>query len=64
MMVQVLIPIGSWSPVGGASATGTGLSAGTFTVTVQDNCGGSVTAAVTITEPVALSTTASTTTSI
>ncbi len=41
----------SWSPIGGTNATGSGLSAGTYTVTVKDNNGCSATAAATIAQP-------------
>jgi len=36
----------SWSPGGQTNSTATGLSVYTYTVTVQDNCGGSATASV------------------
>lgn len=41
----------SWSPTNGPSATETGLTAGTYTVTVTDAVGCVATATVTITEP-------------
>jgi gliding motility-associated-like protein len=41
----------SWSPIGGTGATGTGLTAGTYTVTVTDANGCTATDTVTITEP-------------
>jgi hypothetical protein len=41
----------SWSPNGGTNATGTGLTAGVYTVTVTDANGCNPTAVVTITEP-------------
>ena len=41
----------SWSPTGGAAATATGLTAGTYTVTITDGNGCSTTEAITITEP-------------
>ncbi|MFS0491569.1 T9SS type A sorting domain-containing protein [Leadbetterella byssophila] len=44
----------SWSPTGGTSATASGLSAGTYTVTVTDANGISTSAQVTITQPTAL----------
>lgn len=40
-----------WSPSGGTNATGTGLSAGTYTVTVKDSTGNTITENFTITEP-------------
>jgi len=40
----------SWAPAGGLNSTATGLTAGTYTVTLSNGCG-SATAAVTITEP-------------
>lgn len=46
-----------WSPGGATGDTATGLSAGSYTVTVSDSCG-SFTAAVTITQPAALNITA------
>ena len=46
-----------WSPIGGSNATGTGLSAGTYTATVTDANGCSATASVTITEPTVLTAT-------
>ncbi len=42
-----------------ATANATGLSAGSYTVSIQDNCGASSTASVTITQPTSLSCTAS-----
>ncbi len=50
----------SWAPSGGTSATATNLTAGTYTVTVKDANGCSITATAIITQPTAL--TASTTT--
>lgn len=41
----------SWSPIGGTTATGTNLTAGNYTVTVQDALGCKKTASVTITQP-------------
>ncbi len=41
----------SWSPSGGTSATATGLCPGTYTVTIGDAIGGSITRSVTITMP-------------
>jgi len=41
----------SWAPSGGTNATASNLSAGTYTVTVTDNHGCSVTASATITQP-------------
>src|SRR5574343_73583 len=45
----------SWSPSGGTAATASGLSAGTYTVTVTDANGCSGTQSFTITQPTALS---------
>ncbi len=44
----------SWNPAGGTSATGTGLTAGTYTVSVTDNSGCTGTATVTVTQPTAI----------
>ena len=44
----------AWTPSGGTNATGTGMAAGNYSVTVTDNNGCSVTATVTITQPTAL----------
>ncbi len=44
----------AWAPTGGNGATGTGLSAGIYTVTVTDVNGCTATAPVTITQPTAL----------
>ncbi len=41
----------SWAPSGGTSATASGLSAGTYTVTVTDNVGGTTTQTFTVTQP-------------
>lgn len=41
----------SWSPAGGSAATATGLSSGTYTVTVTDNVGCTGTQTVTISQP-------------
>jgi gliding motility-associated-like protein len=51
----------SWSPAGGNGATAAGLTAGTYNVTILDGNGCSTSNAVTITEPPALSVTASST---
>ena len=51
----------SWAPSGGDQATASGLSAGTYTVTITDAHGCSLDKSVTITEPTALSATTSTT---
>jgi large repetitive protein len=48
-----------WAPNGGTNSTGTGLSAGNYTVTVTDANGCTATAAVIITEPNPLTTTIS-----
>ncbi|MDF2437336.1 MAG: hypothetical protein K0Q95_1712 [Bacteroidota bacterium] len=44
----------SWGPFGGNGITGTGLSAGTYTITVTDSLGCNNTATATITEPTQL----------
>jgi gliding motility-associated-like protein len=44
----------SWSPFGGNSTTGTGFTAGTYTVTVTDSLGCISTSSATITEPTQL----------
>ncbi|WP_180856400.1 SprB repeat-containing protein, partial [Flavobacterium panici] len=44
----------SWSPSGGTAATATGLTAGTYTVTVTDANSCQITQSFTITEPAAL----------
>jgi large repetitive protein len=44
----------AWTPIGGSGPTGTGLTAGTYTLTVTDNAGCTGTAVVTITAPPAL----------
>jgi gliding motility-associated-like protein len=41
----------AWSPSGGTSATTTGLTAGTYTCTITNECGNSTTQNFTITEP-------------
>ena len=46
----------SWAPSGGAAATATGLTAGTYTVTVTDANGCMATRSFTITEPTAINT--------
>jgi len=43
-----------WSPGGQTNANATGLSAGTYTVSIKDNNGCSATASVTITQPAAI----------
>ncbi|MFL5763603.1 MAG: PKD domain-containing protein [Bacteroidia bacterium] len=47
----------SWTPSGGSGATASGLSAGTYTLTVTDAKGCTVSSSVTITQPVVLSVT-------
>jgi len=47
----------SWSPSGETTDTATYLSAGNYTVTVNNTCGSTATAAVTITQPTALNVT-------
>lgn len=49
----------NWAPSGGNSATATGLTAGTYTCTVTNNCSSSTTVTVNITEPAILSSNAS-----
>ncbi len=44
----------AWTPTGGTNATATGLSIGTYTITVQDNNGCTGTATATITQPTAI----------
>jgi hypothetical protein len=44
----------SWVPSGGTDSTGSGLPAGSYTVTVTDNLGQTATAATVITEPACL----------
>jgi len=46
----------SWSPAGGTAATATGLTAGTYVVTVTDNIACTATATVVITQPAPLGT--------
>ncbi len=48
-----------WTPVGGKGATGTGLSAGSYTIGVIDNKGCAATAGVNITQPALLTATTS-----
>ncbi len=50
----------SWAPYGGSNATATGLSAGTFTVSVTDLQGCSTTATIIITQPAQVLTATST----
>jgi len=47
----------SWSPSGGNAYIANGLTAGTYTITVTDNCGSWTTSTATITQPVAISVT-------
>lgn len=51
----------SWAPSGGTSATASGLSAGTYTVTVTDNIGGTTTQIFTVTQPALLTASTSST---
>ncbi|MFH7001948.1 T9SS type A sorting domain-containing protein [Flavobacterium bizetiae] len=51
----------SWSPTGGTADTATGLTAGTYTVTITDSKACSTTETITITEPTALTATQGTT---
>ncbi len=53
-----------WSPIGGTNAMGTGLSAGTYTVTVTDINGCTGTATATITQPTVLGVTITGTTGV
>lgn len=53
-----------WSPSGGTNATGTGLSAGTYTVLVKDSSGNTITESFTITEPNILTITQGTITNV
>ena len=41
----------AWTPIGGTNSTGTGLSAGTYTITLTDANGCTATASITITQP-------------
>ena len=54
----------SWTPSGQTTKAATGLSAGTYTVTVDDNCGKSATTTVTITQPNPLAVSASETANV
>ncbi|WP_200911945.1 SprB repeat-containing protein, partial [Pedobacter sp. Hv1] len=54
----------SWAPSGGTAATASGLTAGTYTVTIEDVRGCTTTQSVTITEPPALVLAAGTTVNI
>jgi len=55
----------AWTPRGGTRDTATGLSVGTYTITVHDPCGHSVSSSVTVTQPAsALSATASVTSNV
>jgi len=49
----------AWTPVGGTRDTASGLSAGTYTITVHDPCGNSVSATAIITQPSAVAVSAS-----
>ena len=51
----------SWTPGGATNATATGLSAGTYTLTVRDACGASETSSASITQPTAISITSAST---
>jgi hypothetical protein len=48
----------TWSPVGGNTATASGLMAGTYSVDVKNSCGNLITQTVSISEPLALTLTA------
>ncbi|RDI11238.1 T9SS type A sorting domain-containing protein [Flavobacterium sp. AG291] len=54
----------SWAPSGGTAATATGLSAGTYTVTVTDANGCMATKSFTVTQPTLLNATAGTQTNV
>ena len=54
----------SWAPSGGTNATGTGLTAGSYTVTVTDHNGCTATASVTITQPTVVTATISAITNV
>jgi gliding motility-associated-like protein len=54
----------SWSPSGGNAITASNLSIGTYTVTVTDNNGCSVTSLATVTQPLAVAATTDTLTSV
>lgn len=41
----------SWTPNGGSNSNATGLSAGTYTITVKDSCNNTATAVATVTQP-------------
>ena len=47
----------AWTPIGGTNATGTGFTAGTYTITTTDANGCTITASVIITQPPALTAT-------
>lgn len=49
----------AWAPSGGTTDTATGLTAGSYTLTLTDACGNTATASVTITQPTAISLTSS-----
>src|SRR6185312_10891186 len=53
-----------WNPGAQTNAAATGLSAGVYTITLTDNCGASVSAAVTITQPAVLNVPAYTLTNV
>ena len=53
-----------WTPTAQTNATATGLSAGTYTITVSDPCGSTASASVAITQPLVLAATATTTTNL
>lgn len=54
----------AWTPSGGTSITGTGLTAGSYTVTVTDGSGCTATAKATITQPTQLTATISATNNV
>ncbi len=54
----------SWSPSGGTGSIATGLSAGTYTVTITDNIGCTATRNYTITQPTALAASAASQTNV
>jgi len=53
-----------WTPTAQTNATATGLTAGTYTITVSDACGSTASSSVAITQPTAIIATAITTTNV
>ncbi|MEO0037547.1 MAG: hypothetical protein RIQ59_758 [Bacteroidota bacterium] len=54
----------AWSPSGGTAATATGLAAGTYSCTITDTAGSSITKTFTITQPTAVTVTPSSQTNV